>query len=189
MKAMRRSRVSIWIPRLLTLALLGAVAGAVSAQTTVTLPNTAQTATLTATVSEQARVNLPTAVAFAVGNTSAATTSSAQTVTIDQIVLTAGNKLKLSMKANATAFTPPTAGDTTWAPSDISWNAAAWTTGTGATGTLNNDAATYTEVATSGANAATLSSSALTFTLAAKAAVVRAGAHTLAVTWKVESIP
>jgi hypothetical protein len=89
----------------------------------------------------------------------------------------------------ATAFTPPTAGDTTWSPTDVSWNAATWTTGTGAAGTLNNDAATYTQVATSGANAATLSSNTLTFTLAAKPTVTRAGAHTLTVTWKVESIP
>lgn len=189
MNALARNRARKRIPYLLAISLLGVIARAASAQTTVTLPNTSQTTTLTATVSEQARVNLPTAVAFAVANTSAATASSAQTVTIDQIVLTAGNKLKLSVKANATAFTPPTAGDTTWSPSDVSWNAATWTTGTGATGTLNNDAATYTQVATSGANAATLSSSTLTFTLAAKPTVTRAGAHTLAVTWKVESIP
>jgi uncharacterized lipoprotein YbaY len=187
MKREVRSQMSRWGLRLLAIALLGAVAGAVPAQTTVTLPNSSQTTTLTATVSEQARVTLPSAIAFTVGNTSVSTAASAASVTIDNIVLaTATKQLKLSLQANAASFTPPVTGATTWSAGDVTWNAASWTSATGAAGTLSNSA--FNEIATGDADTASLSTTALVFTLAAKATVKRSGAHTLAATWKVESI-
>ena len=173
-----------WI--IAVLGVLGLLCGAASAAV-VTLPNTSNTVTFTATVSEQCNVvALPTAVAFTVGDVTISTDSAAQTVTFNSIVLQNGNGLKVSLQANAANFTPPTGGSTTWAASDVSWNAATWTNGTGASGTLSNSA--YNALATSTANAATLSTTGLTFTLAAKSSVDRAGDHNLVATWKLESV-
>jgi hypothetical protein len=158
-----------------------------SAQTTVALPDTSQTTTFTAIVSEQAMVTVPAAVAFNVTNTSIATAAPSATVTITNIVMaTATKQLKVSVQAAAASFTPPSAGAPTWSASDIGWNASTWTNGTGATGTLSS--AAYNQIATCAADAAGCNSSTLVFTVGAKPTVTRAGAHTLLVTWKFESI-
>ena len=157
------------------------------AQTSVTLADTSQTTTLTANVSEQARVTVPAGVSFNVNNVAASTAASAATVTVSSIVLaTATKQFKVSLQANAASFTPPVGGALTWAASDVTWNAAAWTNATGSLGTLSN--AAYNTVATCAADAADCSTGALVFTLGAKSAVKRAGSHTLVVTWKFESI-
>jgi hypothetical protein len=57
---------------------------------------------------------------------------------------------------------------------------------TGSAGTLSNSS--FTTVATSDANVSALSTNSLTFTLAAKSTIHRAGAYTIAATWKFESI-
>jgi len=157
------------------------------AQTTVALPNSTQTTTLTANVSDQARVTVPAGVTFAVTNVSANTAASDASVTIDAIVLAAAtNQLKISLQANAASFTPPVAGATTWAAGDVTWNAATWTNATGASGTLDSSA--YNEVATCTADASSCTTNGLVFTLGAKATVKRAGNHTLQVRWKFEAI-
>jgi hypothetical protein len=168
-------------------AALLAVTGASHAQTTVSLPDTSQTTTLTANVNEQARVTVPTGVTFNVTNVGANTVAAGATVTAENIVLaTATKQLKISIQANAAAFTPPVGGATTWSAGDVSWNAATWTNATGAAGTLSNSA--YNEVATCTADAASCSTTGLVFTLGAKSSVKRSGNHTLVVTWKFESI-
>jgi len=162
-------------------------AGTAHAQTSVTLPNTSQTTTLTASVSEQARVTVPAGVTFNVTNITASTAASAASVTVDNIVLaTATKQLQVSLQANAASFTPPVGGATTWSASDVTWNAATWTNATGASGTMSNSA--YNTVATCTADAATCSTTGLLFTLGAKSTVKRSGNHTLVVTWKFESI-
>jgi len=157
------------------------------AQQSVTLTDTSQTTTLTATVSEQARVTEPAGVTFNVTNLSSSTAATAASVTVQNIVLaTATKQLRVSVQGNAASFTPPVAGATTWAVGDVTWNAATWTNATGASGTLSNSA--YTAVATCTADAADCSTTGLVFTLGAKGTVKRAGNHTLVVTWKFESI-
>ena len=157
------------------------------AQTTVALPNSTQTTTLTANVSDQARVTVPAGVTFAVTNVSANPAASDASVTIDAIVLAAAtNQLKISLQANAASFTPPVAGATTWAAGDVTWNAATWTNATGASGTLSN--AAYNTVSTCTADTSTCSTTGLVFTLGAKPTVRRSGSHTIVVTWKFESI-
>jgi hypothetical protein len=164
-----------------------AVSAAAHAQQSVALTDTSQTTTLTANVSEQARVTVPAGVTFNVTNVSSSTAATAASVTVDSIVLaTATKQMKVSLQANAASFTPPVAGATTWAAGDVTWNAPTWTNATGASGTLNN--AAYAEVATCTADAAACSTTGLVFTLGAKATVKRAGNHTLVVTWKFESI-
>lgn len=166
-------------------ALLGAT-GAAHAQT-VSLPDSSKTTTLTANVNEQALVTVPVGVTFNVTNVAAATAAAGAEVKAENIVLASATKqLKISIQANAAAFTPPVGGATTWSAGDVTWNAAAWTNATGAAGTLSNSA--YNEVATCTADTASCSTTGLVFTLGSKATVQRSGNHTLVVTWKFESI-
>ena len=176
------------VPQLLVAgAIVLSTAAIANAQTTVTLPDTSQTTTFTATVSEQARVTIPAAISFNVFDVSASHAASAASITIDNIVLaTATKQLKLSIQASAASFTPPVGGATTWSATDITWNAATWTNATGSSGTLSSSA--YNAVATCNANASTCSTTGLVFTLGAKSTVNRSGNHTLTATWKVESI-
>jgi hypothetical protein len=154
---------------------------------TVSLPNTDLTTTLTASVSEQATVTVPANVLFNVTNIGAATNATAASVTISNIVLAnATKRIKISLQADAASFTPPVGGAATWAPGDVTWNAATWTNATGASGQLSSGA--YTEVSTCAADAASCSTNDLTFTLGANSSVKRSGNHTLTVRWKVEAI-
>ena len=168
--------------------LLAAISVGVSAaQTTVALPDSSQTTTMTASVSEQATVAVPAAVTFNVTNVNTSTAAGGASVTVDNIVMASATKqLKVSVQANAADFTPPEELATTWSAGDVTWNAAAWTSATGAVGTLSE--AAYTEVATCFADAASCSTTGLVFTLGAKDTVKRSGDHTLAITWKFESI-
>jgi hypothetical protein len=157
------------------------------AQTLVQLPNNSQTTTLTATVSEQAQVSVPAGVSFNVTNVGVATVASGASLSASNIVLSASTKsLKVSVQANAAEFTAPESGATTWSASDVTWNASSWTSASGVAGTLSDTA--YNQVATCTADAASCSTTGLVFTLGAKSTVKRSGAHTLAVTWKFESI-
>lgn len=168
-------------------ALMGLTGAPAFAQQTVQLPDTSQTTTLTASVAEQARVTVPAGVTFDVNDVTAATAATAAAISVQSIVLsTATQQLRVSVQANAAGFTPPEPGATTWDAGDVSWNAASWTNATGAAGSLSN--AAYSTVATCDADTSACSTTDLVFSLGAKAAVTRAGSHTLVVTWKFESI-
>jgi len=181
-------RLSVNYLVLVGLLLMGLMGRAAWATTKVDLPDQSQTTTIVVTVGEQCKISVPGTVTFTVNDISAATAASAASIAIDHIVLaTATKQLRLSIKANAAAFTP-SGGGTSWAASDVSWGVATWTTGTGASGNLNNDAATYSTVATSTTNPLTCSTSNLVFTLAPKATFTLSGTHSLVTTWKVESI-
>jgi hypothetical protein len=122
-------------------------------------------------------------------NTAAVLTGSTslQSITITNIVMaTATKQLKVSLQAAAASFTPPNAGDITYSASDVTWSQAIWSPGTGVAGTLSS--AAYNEVVTCAAGPATCSTTNLVFFVAAKPTIKRAGAHTLLVTWKFESI-
>jgi len=163
------------------------LAGVANAQTTVSLPDTSQTTLMTAIVAEQARVVVPATITFNVANVGAATAAAAASVTVDNIVLASSTKqLKISLQASAANFTPPVAGAVTWAASDVTWNAATWSNGSGTAGTL--DAALAREVALCNAGASTCSTTGLVFTLGAKSTVAVSGNHTLTVTWRFESM-
>ena len=160
---------------------------AASAQTSVGLPDQSQTTTLTANVSEQARVTVPASITFNVTNVGASTSASAASMTVQNIVLASATKqLKVSVRANATGFTPPSVGATTWSASDVTWGNDAWTNATAASGTLSDSA--FNTVATCDAGATGCSTNGLTFSLGAKSSVTQSGNHTLVVTWRFESI-
>ena len=138
-----------------------------------------------AVTAESADVTVPAAVDFFVYGVASSTDSANQSVSVTDITLDAGHALKISLQADAPDFTPPVGGTTTWSAGNISWNAATWSNGTGASGTLSNTA--YNEIARSNVNAPSCSTSNLVFTLAAKSTVSRAGVHSLSATWKFES--
>ena len=174
------------IPVLLPLVILATtVASDAAAQTTVILPDTSQTTGITVNIMEQATVTIPSSALFSVSNINTQTTSMPLTVSVSALMQnTTSTGVRLSLKANTALFTPPQAGAATWAAPDVSWLAATWTGATGSAGTLSN--AAFTTVATCGI--AGCSTSGLVLTLASKPTVTRSGAHTLIVTWKIESL-
>ena len=160
---------------------------ALFAQTTVTLPDENETTVLTASVSDQAKVTVPAGVSFDVVDIASSTAADSASVTAENIVLASEtNQLKVSLQANAAAFTPPVALASTWSASDVTWNASTGAAWAGASGQLSESA--YTEVATCDTDVATCSTTGLVFTLGANTAVKRSGNHTLTITWKFESI-
>lgn len=153
----------------------------------VTLPDESQSTTFTANVSEQANVTVPANVTWTVNDVSSSTASAAQSVSATTVVLNDGKKLRIEIAPDATDFTAPAGGSVTWASSDVSW-VGTWTNGTANDATMSASAGTYVKVVDmTAANTGSLSSADLVFTLAAKATVDRAGAHTLSATWKFSS--
>lgn len=170
----------------LTSAIVVGFAASASAQTPVSLPDTNQTTTLTANVSEQARVTVPANVSFDVVSVASSTAAPSASIAVSNIVLANATKqLRVSLQAGAGSFTSP-GSSPTWAASDVSWNASTWTNATGTGGTLSNTA--YNAVATCAADVTSCSSNNVVFTLAPNTNVTRSGSHTLTVTWKFESI-
>jgi hypothetical protein len=164
-----------------------AVTRVASAQVLVQLPDSSQTTTLTATVSDQATVTTPANVTFTVNDVASSTAGSAAAVTVTGIVLpTATDKLKISVKAAAASFTPPVALATTWDASDVSWTGGTWTNATAASGTLSS--ASFGEIAPRDAAVPASNRSAVAFTLAAKPSVRSSGNHTLTITCKFEKL-
>lgn len=145
---------------------------------------------ITATVSEQVALTVPATAAFSVPdvNSSAATTS--LSVTASSIVLTDGHTLRLSLQPAADNFSGPTGSTHDLSVANVSWGAVAWTGGAGGVGTAGAlvDSSTASEVATSTANAPTLSTTALVLTLASDPLIDRAGDYTLRANWIVESV-
>jgi hypothetical protein len=166
-------------------------AGAASAQVTLEFPDYTQQTTVTVNVggsgSDQAEVTLPSGVGFSVTNIASSTASSAVSIAATGISLASSTaQLKISLQANAAAFTPPAVGAATWTAAAVSWNAASWTNATGAAGTLSEGS--FLEVGTCNANVTSCSTTGLVFTRAPNTAVKRSGNHTLTVIWKIESI-
>ena len=133
---------------------------------------------------EDVRITLPAAVGFAVTNVGVATTGnpSATTVSFNQLNVTTGRVLRISIKADSD-FIPP--GGTAIPASKVSWTASSASNGTGNSGTLSTSA--YTQLFQSAATKKTASVN-LTWTLAAPGVPLRAGNHALTVRWKLESI-
>lgn len=165
-------------------------ASAASAQVEVSLPDYSQSTTASIVIGdegEQAQLSLPSGVSFYVTRIGDSTASSAVSIAATGISLASSTaQLKVSLKANAAAFSPPALGATTWAPADVSWNAASWSSAIGTAGALSSDS--FVQVATCSENVTACSTSSLVFTLAPKTSVKRSGNHTLTVIWKIESI-
>lgn len=169
----------------LLVTLAGGGAGEARAQTTVILPDTSQTTSVVVNIMENVTVTIPSVTFFTVANIAAPTTSTPMTVGTSALMRkTTSTGVALSMRAAAPQFTPPQAGAVTWAAGDVAWQAGTWTGATGSAGVLSS--AAFTRVAACGTTGCSTSS--FTLTLAPKPSVSRAGAHSLVVTWKIESL-
>jgi hypothetical protein len=165
---------------------LAASCGVVFGQVVVDLPDTSQTSSMQATVSEQAQVTVPADITFAVTNITITTAATAAAVTITNIALATSTKqLEILIDTSAADFTPPTGGGTI-AATAVTWNASTGTAWTGASGTLANG--TFNQVATCTAGVAACSTTGLVFTRAAVPTIQISGLYTLTVNWKFESI-
>ena len=143
--------------------------------------------TLSAVVSDQARVQLPSGIRFNVSSVERPIASDAVSVVLDRVVLpTSTAQVRLAVQAATTGFTPPIAGATTWDASDVSWTAGQWSNAAGGAGTLSPT--TYSAIATCHPDVSSCGTEELVFTLAAKPTVTSAGNHTLAIVWKVEAL-
>ena len=120
-----------------------------SAQTSVTLTDTSQTTTLTANVSEQARVTVPAGVTFTVGDVAASTAAGAASVRSRTSFWRPQPSSSRSRCRRMRQRSPPRLEARQPGRQPMSaWNAAAWTNATGAAGTSSN--AAYNTVATCG---------------------------------------
>ena len=165
--------------------MIGMTAADSLAQTTVILPDTSQTTGVIVNVLEQATVTIPATTLFSVSNISMPTTSTAMTVSVGTLARkTTSTGVALSLRANGPAFTPPQPGAPSWTAADVSWTAGTWSGGTGSAGILSGSA--FTPIATCGTDGCSTGN--LVFTLSPKPSVTRSGAHTLVVTWKIESL-
>jgi hypothetical protein len=99
-------------------------------------------------------------------------------------VLALGNRLQISVSANAANFTTPGSG-TAIPVGKLSWTIAGASNGTGSPGTLSFGA--FTTVFQSNVDAINGYAD-LGWRLAPPPAGIRAGNHTLTITWKFESI-
>jgi hypothetical protein len=173
------------LPSAITLVLLNSCPA--SAQAVVALPDASRTTVMAAIVAEQYQVSAPKGATFHVARTAGRVSASPVAVSVTGITLPAASPpLRLLLMANAPRFTAPPGAAETWSAGDITWNAATWTNGTGSAGVLSDTA--YTAVATADEDVASISTTGLTFTLAARPGVRVGGNQTLTATWKIECI-
>ncbi len=134
---------------------------------------------------ESVNIDIPSAVSFAVDDATQTTVGSPNpfSITYSGASLDSGNELRLSVMASSTTFTAP-AGVPIPA-SNVSWTIGSVTNGVGAPGTLTADS--FTQVYVSDPNAVSGGVD-IIWSLAPPPAGVRAGQHTLSVTWKIESV-
>jgi hypothetical protein len=148
-------------------------------------------AVMTATVvfssaQEIVTVVVPVAVSFSVTDVSVITTGSPSptTISFSSAALTIGKALRISVQADASAFTSP-GGGTTIPASKGSWNALGASGGVGWNGTLS---ATSDGLVYQSNPSPTSGQVDLEFTLGAPGNGLRAGTHQLTIRWKFESI-
>ena len=134
----------------------------------------------------QVNVTVPAFVSFAVTNVNVSTTGSPNPFTISFTKADHFNKLafRISVKAVASSFTPP-AGPSIPA-SKVSWSIVSAQNGTGYNGTLSSTAYTIVYQSVPEPSSGSVS---LTWSLAAPGASgLRAGNHTLSLTWRLEAV-
>ena len=134
---------------------------------------------------EMVSITVPPAVSFLVTNVSSSTTGSPipTTFSFASANLDLGKSLRVSVQADASTFTPPSGSRIP--ASKVTWRILGAAGGVGSNGTLNSTS--YTLVYQTNPNP-TSGQVNLEWTLAPPGNGIRAGAHQLAIRWKVESI-
>jgi hypothetical protein len=138
-----------------------------------------------AAAQETVAITVPSTVSFAVTDVSQRTsgTPNPSTISFSNASLILGRVVRVSVQADAAAFTPP--GGPSIPAANVSWNNLGASGGTGWNGTLGSTS--YTLVFQSDP-ARTSGHVDLGWTLAAPVSGLRAGNHQLMIRWKVESI-
>ncbi len=134
---------------------------------------------------ESVDITVPTSVGFSITDIARSTTGRPNPTTFSfaDADLVVGHVLRISVKANTPDFIPP---DGTAIPaSNISWTISSPENGAGFNGNLSS--ASYTVVYQSKVNP-TSGSVDLIWNLPAQGTGIRAGEHTLSLTWKMESV-
>lgn len=136
---------------------------------------------------DSADVSTPAAVGFVVTDVSVETpsTPTSTTLSFSNASLSAGYSLRFSIKADAPDFTRPAERGGAIPASKVTWVTTNSLYGTGYEGVLSSSS--YTMVFQSNVNA-TDGSTEVNWTLAPIGSLVIAGDHTLAATWKIESL-
>lgn len=134
---------------------------------------------------ETVSIAVPSAVSFSVTDVSSSTSGSPSptTISFSNASLNSGNALRVSVQADASAFTPPRGSSIP--ASKVTWSTLGAAGGTGWNGTLNSTS--YALVFQSNPSP-TSGHIDLEWTLAAPGSGVRAGIHQLTIRWKLESI-
>jgi hypothetical protein len=134
---------------------------------------------------ETVSIAVPSAVSFSVTDVSRNTTGSPSpaTISFSNASLNSGKALRVSVQADASAFTPPSGSSIP--VSKVSWSTLGAAGGIGWNGTLSSTS--YTLVFQSNPSP-TSGHVDLEWTLAAPGSGVRAGIHQLTIRWKLESI-
>jgi hypothetical protein len=142
-------------------------------------------AAVSAAAQETVSISVPMAVSFQVTDVSRSTSGSPQVTTISfsNATLSPGRALRVSVQADAAAFTPPSGAGIP--ASKVSWNTLGASGGVGLNGTLG---CSFFALVFQGDPAMTSGRVDLGWTLAAPGSGIRAGTHQLTLRWKVESI-
>ena len=132
-----------------------------------------------------ADVAMPVAVSFVVTDVSLdASGSPATSVAFSNALILLGQSVRISVRADSVGFTPPSGNSIPAA--NVAWTTSNAQGGVGSNNVLSSS--TYRQVFQGAVNG-TSGSVDLSWTVTAPGAAIRAGAHSLVLRWKVESVP
>jgi hypothetical protein len=139
---------------------------------------------VSAAAQEVVSITVPSTVGFMVSDVSRATSgANSTTISFSTAILVPGRALRVSVKADAAAFTPPSGSGIPSAK--VTWVTTGATGGTGSNGALSS----LSFVLVFQSQPLTLAGHVdLAWTLAAPGSGIRAGNHQLTIRWKVESV-
>jgi hypothetical protein len=145
-------------------------------------------AVLSAGAQETVTISVPLAVSFPVTDVSRSTSGAPNvtTVSFSNANLSPGKALRVSVQADAAAFTPPSGSS--MPASNVSWNNLGASGGLGWNGTLGSSSFALVFQSNPLTAPGTSGHVDLSWTLAAPGSGIRAGNHQLTIRWKVESI-
>ncbi len=145
-------------------------------------------AVVSAGAQETVTISVPMAVSFPVIDVSRSTSGAPNvtTVSFSNANLSFGKALRVSVQADAAAFTPPSGSS--MPASNVSWNSLAESGGIGSDGALGSSSFALVFQSNPLMEPGTSGSIDLEWTLAAPGSGIRAGNHQLTIRWKVESI-
>jgi hypothetical protein len=142
-------------------------------------------AVVCAAAQETVTISVPLAVSFPVTDVSRSTSGAPNvtTVSFSNAILSLGKALRVSVQADAAAFTPPSGSSIPVA--NVSWDNLGANGGIGWNGILSSSSFALVFQSDPGRTSGHVD---LRWTLAAPGSGIRAGSHQLTIRWKVESI-